>query len=460
MNFSRPQFVVRLKYVLIGFLFQALLASLYAETAEEGPNPKTDSSSSAAGSVQPSGVRVLTTLESALGATDPVIRTLTESVNNAALDSSEQRMEEERMLSSNAFERGKLFLEEGNYTAAQNAFTEYLETNLFTPETQEAALSFLGRSFRGSGNPTRAAGIFESLLRLFPDSGNRVDYLLQLAELYREMGLPADSIATFYRVLNAIVVARDTDLERFQETARRVQFEIAKGHFDNGEWEQSLVLLERIDLFQLHPEDRELVHYFRILCLLRLERWREALAQMDAFIRQRPESSFIPEMLSHRADALTRSNRGDEALETLLELLERGGQPDDGQASLEWLNWKKRAGNDFANRFFHQGDFRSALRLYQSLAGLDADPLWRIPVVYHIGLCFEQLGLVERAVESFEFVVLEADAFLQNEPDPRHLNLRQILTDARWRIDHLNWKKALENDVESALRISSSNSVR
>ena len=134
------------------------------------------------------------------------------------------------------------------------------------------------------------------------------------------------------------------------------------------------------------------------------------------------------------ASSLKKLGRGREAFEVVVDLLrsQLSNDPDDLAQS---AYWKRRAGNELANEFYQQGEYLSALSIYQSLARISDDPEWRWPAVYQIGLCFEHLELPERALEAYQ-------AMLEGMPvsDADLVEVKVSLRDlARWRLDHVKW---------------------
>src|SRR5690606_38282313 len=96
-----------------------------------------------------------------------------------------------------------------------------------------------------------------------------------------------------------------------------------------------------------------------------------------------------------------------EALETVMTLLKEEDARKEKNPD-KWIYWQKKTGNEFANGFYEQGEFMSALTIYQKLATLSKDPDWQWPVIYQMGLCFERLRLARRAAEAYKFIIDES----------------------------------------------------
>ena len=99
-------------------------------------------------------------------------------------------------------------------------------------------------------------------------------------------------------------------------------------------------------------------------------------------------------------------------------------------------------GNELANEFYEQGDFRSALTIYQSLAKYNATPDWRWPAIHQIGLCFERLGLPEKAIMAYQEILNPENAD-NSEGEVLNPSMQSLRDMAKWRLEHLNWQDDL-----------------
>ena len=99
-------------------------------------------------------------------------------------------------------------------------------------------------------------------------------------------------------------------------------------------------------------------------------------------------------------------------------------------------------GNELANEFYEQGDFRSALTIYQSLAKYNATPDWRWPAIHKIGLCFERIGLPEKAIMAYQEILNPENAD-NSEGEVLNQSMQSLRDMAKWRLEHLNWQDDL-----------------
>jgi hypothetical protein len=103
-------------------------------------------------------------------------------------------------------------------------------------------------------------------------------------------------------------------------------------------------------------------------------------------------------------------------------------------------HWQRRTGNQLANDFFEAGDILNAHSIYASLLELSPEPTWRLPLIYQIALCYERLGLLDRAQTSYQSIVAASGT----APPPE---LAELFRMAAWRLEHLNWRERLEKQV-------------
>jgi tetratricopeptide (TPR) repeat protein len=115
----------------------------------------------------------------------------------------------------------------------------------------------------------------------------------------------------------------------------------------------------------------------------------------------------------------------------------------------KWRYWQQRTGNEIGNQLYQEGDFVNALIVYTKLAELDSTPSWQLPVLYQMGLIYEQLKQPEKAVETYGRILAR-----QTEIPPDKLTALQTVIDmAKWRQNRLNWQakaEQVQNDLGAA----------
>lgn len=351
-------------------------------------------------------------------------------------------------------DKASFYHSQGEYRLAERTFVEVLEST--APNYEKIrALEELAEVYVDMGRLTMAVDTLENLLRRFPEIEHKPEVYYRLGGLYRQMGLMEESIGMYYRVLNAIVVTGDSSLNKFLGVARKAQFEIARSHYDEGEFEQAFLLFNRINLLELGSTDRETVLYYKVLASLKAGHHQQGLNFIRRFIGDYPQSEYVHEMLYLEAQVLYQLNRKEASGQSLLRLLRESGLPGE-DATGERMYWRQEAGNELANRFFKDGEFLVALRIYQGMVQLSEDPEWQLPVLYQVGICFEKLAMFDRAEQTYRYIEQE---LVQLETVPAQ-TLEKLKESVQWRMQVLEWRKEvgaeLEDLVEQPESIASS----
>ena len=339
-------------------------------------------------------------------------------------------------------DKAAFFHQQGDLRLAEKTYRSVLESDS-SKEDRVRALLEVAEVYRDRGILTRAVEKLETCLREYPESAERPEILFRLGEFYREMDLHRESISMLYRVLNAIVVTGEQDLDAHLRLARRAQFEIARTHLETGDAERAYLLFDRIDLLELNPDDRKTVLYYMTVAALKAGKNNESLRLVQRFVGDYPESEFLPEMLYLEAEVLYRLDRSRAAVESLLRLLETVGEPKE-DSSGNWSYWRKKTGNRLANRLYTDGDYLLALRLYQGMVGLKESAAWQLPLIYQIGLCFEKLNMLDRAEQSYAYLLDQIKGLPEDDRD-RHL--QELADNAGWRLDVLQWRQNLNRST-------------
>jgi tetratricopeptide (TPR) repeat protein len=278
----------------------------------------------------------------------------------------------------------------------------------------------------------KTISVLEKFRMAFADDPAVPEQLLRLGRLYREAGAVETATARFFAVLNSTLNVAPSELEGYRRFAMKARLEIAETYAMQGKVEEARKYYNRLQVLELEPEDRELVVFRAGQTKHRLGQWLAAEFDLRGFLHEYPESRYMPEARCLRAKALEELGQRDDAVAEVLELL-RAPDPGDPARVRIAAYWKRRTGNELANRFYEQGDYGGALSIYQALARASEDPAWRWPAVYQIGLCFERMNMPQRAAEAYRVIV---DAPAADKPAE---SLASVQSMARWRLEHLDW---------------------
>jgi tetratricopeptide (TPR) repeat protein len=192
-------------------------------------------------------------------------------------------------------------------------------------------------------------------------------------------------------------------------------------------------------MLDLAPADRARAH-FKAGYALRLQGNLDgAVSTLRAYLEQWPSDENVPEARYMMAVMLRELKRPQEALAVTLDLLrtEKSRMTSDPKV---WSYWQRRTGNQLANDFFETGDTLNARAIYAGLLELSPEPMWRLPITYQLGLCYERLGIIDRARFSYKTIV---DTAGENPPE----SLAELARMAAWRMDHLEWRERVSREV-------------
>jgi tetratricopeptide (TPR) repeat protein len=107
-----------------------------------------------------------------------------------------------------------------------------------------------------------------------------------------------------------------------------------------------------------------------------------------------------------------------------------------------WAYWQRRAGNEIANQLYKEADYLNALQIYLSLVQLDQSPVWQVPVLYQVGMVYEQLQQWQKATDTYARILDRQKQLGQNN----NPTLALLLEMAQWRKDYIAWMQKARMD--------------
>lgn len=325
-----------------------------------------------------------------------------------------------------------------------------LIVNLPGPITdKKKALTDIGALYEKKRSFSKAIAIYEKMASIYPGESDTPELLFKVALLYREAGAYQRAINRFYSVLNSALQANGKGLGSSRNLTQRAQTEIADTYFLEGNYAQAGKFYGLLGRLDLDPAEKARVLFKSAHCHFVLGHHDRAIVAAQTFLSEFSEDASAPEARYILASALRSQKRPKEAFDTVLTLL-RTEQAQKSKAPEKWVFWQKKTGNEFANAFYQQGDFTSALTIYQTLAQLSDDPDWQWPVVYQLGLCFERLRLVNRAAEAYKFILDESKK-PERAGKPLPESCTSIVKMASWRGEQLAWQHTTETQLSHLL---------
>ena len=351
-------------------------------------------------------------------------------------------------------EQADFYLAQDRKLLAERAYIAIIEYAKDTDTDLLHALTQLSELYYAQAEYTKAIDMLEQAMAKFPVQAATPERLYRLGEFYRDANLPTRSAEAFFRVINSIVVGGEKSLKRYLHLARLSKFEIARSHYMNRDYARALALFDRIELLELSAENHETVLYYKILATLKIPELKAGIELIDVFMKKFPESEFLPELLFSKADVLMKLGEKDTSIALFMRLLDSAKNESDANERQRTF-WHQQAGNRLANRFYAEGDYSVALRIYQGMVELSELPSWRMPVIYQIALCFEKMAMHERAQESYLFIEQNMKSL---DADTLSPGLRQIKENAAWRLKVIQWRIDAEKQATSLLNQGQKNS--
>lgn len=334
---------------------------------------------------------------------------------------------------------GASLTERGDFQAAEIAYRQVLNAETAGDSDLKTALLGLAHMHRRQGALTKAAAIYERFLKDYPGDDRTPDALLDLGRTLRGLGVHKLALARFYDVINSTLKLSGEGFDRYQVLAKTAQFEIAETHFQAGEFAEANKFYTRLRLLDLAPVDRARAH-FKAGYALRLQGDLEgSISTLRAYLEQWPDDENVPEARYLLAITLRELKRPQEAFAATLDLLRTEKSRLEADPK-RWAYWQRRTGNQLANDFFETGDTLNARAIYAGLLELSAEPAWRLPISYQLALCYERLGINDRARMSYQTIV-DAAAGLPAA------DFAELATMAKWRIEHLDWRERVGQQV-------------
>lgn len=302
-----------------------------------------------------------------------------------------------------ALEAGRKLREAREFNRAEVQLIQILEGR-FPEEIKRPALLELGLVMQDQHSFSKAQHLYAEYVRRYQKDPRVPEVLLRQAYLYRDMGLPDMALSKFFAVMSACLNLKLDEMDYYQKLVLRAQAEIAETYYLQGKFDEASDYYTRLLHLDNPDLDRPDILYKLVRCYSGVKKYNEAAANARLYLEKYPNDVDAPETRFLLAKALKNLGQNKEALQEMNLLLtnEHARSKTDPQ---QWLYWQQRAGNDIANQLYHEGDYMSALQIYQALAGLNSSAEWQVPVWYQIGLVYENLKQGQKAIEYYDKIL-------------------------------------------------------
>lgn len=336
--------------------------------------------------------------------------------------------------------------ERKDWQGAEEAYHRLLSLGI-PPANKREALIEMGRFFEKTGAWAKAAIVYQDFLERFHGDPSSAEVMLNLGRTYRELGSFKLALSKFYDALHSSFAST----AKQKEIALQAQFEIAQTHFAKGDYAEARRFFERLVLLEMNPDDKEIARYRLASTTFVSGDLGECVALSRQFIGDYPDGKNTAEVRYLLSRALQKLGRSEEAVrETLALLKETKGKA--AKNAEGWRKWQKRTGTEVANELYQRGDAMGALTVYQRLAEMDADPAWRLPLVYQIGLCFERLRMTARALEAYAYIDKAELKQKNGTPITAVESATMIKEMAAWRMEYLRWSTDTDRKLGTILK--------
>lgn len=338
-----------------------------------------------------------------------------------------------------ALESARSLREGKELKRSESALIQLLEGRA-PDEIKRAALLELALVMQEEREFTKAQSLYSEFVRRYEKDPAVPEILLRQGYLYRQMGVSVLALSKFYAVISSCLNLKLEQMDYYQKLVLRAQAEIAETYFLDGKYADASDYLTRLLRLDSPDLERGEVLYKLMRCYNALGKYAETVANSKLFLEKYPDHANAPETRFLLISALKKLGRNNEALLEIENLLKIQHETSKSDAK-QWLYWQQRAGNEVANQMYREGDFLSALEVYQLLADLNKSAEWQIPVWYQIGLVFENLKQHRKACEMYDKLIARQKEAALKAPTAA---LKQVAELAAWRKQCLLWEDAAQ----------------
>ena len=280
----------------------------------------------------------------------------------------------------------------------------------------------------------KAQLLYAEFVKRYPRNPSVPELLFRQATIYRELGVPSMALTKFYAVISSCLNLQLGEIEYYKNLVLKAQQEIAETHYLRGDMVEAADYFGRLLKLDSPNLNRAEIQYKLARSQAGSEAWQDLIGTAMQYLQQYPKGPDAPEMRYFLADGLKKLGRNKDALQEILVLLQDQEAQSKDNPEL-WLYWQQKAGNDIANQLYREGDYLSALQIYQTLAELNPTPEWQLPVWYQIGLVYENLKQSAKAAEMYGKIAARAEEMREKTPA-----MRAIVEMAAFRAQTIGWE--------------------
>jgi TolA-binding protein len=307
-------------------------------------------------------------------------------------------------------------------------------------DIRKEALFELSAAVAGEDDLPRAQSILAQYIARWNGDPRVPEILLRQGEIFRRMGLNNLALGKFYSVMTAALSLKSDQINFYQTLVLQAQIEIAETHYLMGEYDEAAEFYTRLLKRSDEGLNRPLAQFRLVRSLAATTNKTDCVAQAQDFITHYPDDPEAPEVRYYLAQSLKGIGQGSEALRQVLIFLQQEKTITKAHPEV-WAYWQQRVGNEIANELYKEGDYISALQVYNNLANLDSSPGWQVPVDYQIGITYERLLQPQKALDMYHQILsLEGAVGTNSTP-----NLQTVFDMSRWRTNFIAWTDKVQD---------------
>jgi tetratricopeptide (TPR) repeat protein len=337
--------------------------------------------------------------------------------------------------------------EKEDISAAEAHFETLLNTEL-TPHQRMRILLQMSDLYHKNNIRPKEAAVYERYIEAYPQDAMIPELYMRLGFIYRDIGAFKTALSKFYAVLNSSLAVNKAGMDVYKKLSLRAQMEIADTYYLMGDYDQAAKFYMRLKRIDMSRDEHVIVDFKYAYTQYLLKDYSATITNFQAFIQTYSDNSLVAEAHFILASAFKAINQPRSALSEVLSLLQYQEARKEDEAT--WNYWKRRTGNQLGNEFYEQGDYESALYIYQAMAKMSDDPGWLWPSLYQMGLCFERLRMTTKAIDAYN-LILDGAGTLQKNGGTLSQPLTDLVQQVQWRKDHLSWDEDTQKQIQQIM---------
>jgi tetratricopeptide (TPR) repeat protein len=292
----------------------------------------------------------------------------------------------------------------------------------------------------------KEAAVYEKYIETFPQDRMVPELCMRLGFLYREIGAYKTAFAKFLRRPQHEPCREPLGHGRVPASFAAGADGDCRHVLRQGQYDMAAKFYLRLKRIEMPSADRVQVDFKYAYTQYLIKDYTTAISSFQNFIQTHPDDPLVAEAHFVLAGAYRQINQP-QAPRRGAEPASVSGKEGRGHRHMDLL--EAPDGNTLGNEFYEQGDYESALRIYQRGA-LSDEPGWLWPSLFQMGLCLERLRLTTKAADAYDIILAGAQK-AKSEGMVLPQSLSDIVDQVKWRREHLAWQDATDRSLGQLL---------